>query len=137
MNGRVNRNRYTKVMHIVKVFCAIGTMVVLALFYVWQHVQSVQLGYEIKGQERVIMKLQEQNRSLQMEFAFQKMPSRILARVEDNNLQLGLPNRWHMVKVKMDPVLYPDEFMGIDWDSGSLRLNPIIRVSKKTNPDIL
>ena len=136
MKKRLNRAQYRRLGMSCKSLILLVGMTVLALFYVWQHVQSVQLGYEIRSYESSLAKLQKQNRNLQMEFSYEKMPSRVLARVEDRGLGLKLPEQWHLVKVKMDPVLYPDEFMVIDWDAKSLNMNPIIRVSKESHPDI-
>ena len=115
-----------------KSFGFISGLVLLAFFYVWQNVQSMQLGYEIRNLEKQLARIQEENRSLSMELSFEKMPNRILAKVKNKGLDLNLPKRWRMVKVKLDPVLYTDDFLSVDWDAGSLNMNPIIQVSKKS-----
>lgn len=132
MRRLVKRTAYRKIERLFRSFGLILGLVLLAFFYVWQNVQSMQLGYEIRTLEKKLANLQEEHRSLRMELSFEKMPNRVLAQVRDKGLDLSLPKSWRMVKVKLDPVLYTDDFLAVDWDAGALNMNPIIRVSKKT-----
>ena len=132
MKRRVNRKTYNRFRKMYRNVALILGLVLLSFFYVWQNVQSMQLGYEIRSLEKRLAVLQEHNRSLLMELSFEKMPHRVLAKVNEKGLDLSLPRSWRMVKVKLDPMLYADDFMTLDWDASSLNMNPIIRVSKKS-----
>ena len=72
-------------MRFVLVLCAFGLM---AMLTVWQHVQSVRVGYEITRLRRERNVLAEENRRLELEADRLKSPRVLLKKVED--LDLGI-----------------------------------------------
>jgi len=52
-------------------------VVAAALFYVWTHVATVRLGYELSAEAKLHEKLIEENRGLRIEIATLKSPQRL------------------------------------------------------------
>lgn len=117
---------------ILRTFAFLVLGVGLALFYVWQNVQSVRIGYQIKERERTVLELSKQARSLEMDLAALKMPSRILNKIEEKGLLLSIPKGWTMVKLHEPMVFYESDLVSSDMrydhlGSGSLLMNSKIK----------
>jgi cell division protein FtsL len=52
-------------------------VVAAALFYVWTHVATVRLGYDLSAEAKIHEKLVEANRGLRIEIATLKSPQRL------------------------------------------------------------
>lgn len=69
-----------------------------ALFYVWTHVATVRLGYELSAAAKVHRALVEENRGLRIEVASLKSPER-LERLAKTKYQLTSPNAGQIIYV--------------------------------------
>lgn len=89
-------------------FKTIGIMLVLTtlgILYVWQNVQAVKIGYQIKQKEKEIKILQKKLRGLEIIVARLKMPNMIKKKLNENNISLSVPDSWQIVKIPQ-PLLY-------------------------------
>jgi cell division protein FtsL len=105
------------------VFIVIG--VCLALFYVWQNVQLVRMGFRIKEKERTVLELSKRSKALEIDLSVLKMPSRIMARIREEGLELNIPEIWQIVRIQEEPILYEEDLVNLE-NFGS---NSLINVS--------
>ena len=115
---------------VLRTFAFIAISVFLALFYVWQNVQLVRLGYSIKEKEKMVIELSKRSKAMEIDLSILKMPSRIMSRIKENGLSMELPHIRQIVKVQGDPVLYQEDLVNTDFSGESLRYGHLIRVSQ-------
>lgn len=112
-----------------KTFLFLVLAVCLALFYVWQNVQLVRIGYKIKEKEKMVMDLSKRSKALEMDLSMLKMPSRIMNGVEERGLDMTIPDVCKVVRVDAEPILYEEDLVNCDWEK-RLASNALIDVSK-------
>lgn len=76
-----------------QVIFLIFTLVLVALFYVWQRVQVYRLGYEIRSLLNRIEELKEENNHLIARLSILTSPQYIIEKVEEYGLELSPPSR--------------------------------------------
>lgn len=74
-------------------------VVAAALFYVWTHVSTVRLGYELSAAATQHRALLEANRGLRIEVATLKSPER-LERLATTKYRLAPPSAQQIIRVK-------------------------------------
>ena len=84
-------------MKFVFALCAFG---LVAMLTVWQHVQSVQAGYEIVRLRRERDVLAEENRRLELESDRLKSPENLLREIEKMGLNLRPARTEEVVRVE-------------------------------------
>ncbi len=112
-----------------KTFLFLVLAVCLALFYVWQNVQLVRVGYKIKEKEKMVMELSKRSKALEMDLSMLKMPSRIISKIEEQGLNLAIPDVWKVVRLDQEPILYEEDLLNQDWQT-RLASNALIDISK-------
>ena len=83
---------------IVLALLLVAPVVAAAVFYVWTHVATVRLGYELANAARVHAALVEENRGLRIEVAALKRPDR-LKRLAARNYQLRAPSPGQIIRM--------------------------------------
>jgi cell division protein FtsL len=106
-------------------FIVIG--VCLALFYVWQNVQLVRMGFRIKEKERAVLELSKRSKALEIDLSVLKMPSRIISRIREEGLELNIPEIWQIVRIQEEPILYEEDLVNME-NFGS---NSLINISSE------
>lgn len=91
---------------IVKVFACTAIGVCLALFYVWQYVQMAQAGFRIKKEEKDLIRLQKENRGLELRLSRLLMPPNIRRQVSQLRLDLQEPEVWQIVRIQSKPIFF-------------------------------
>lgn len=116
---------------ILRTFAVLVVGVSLALFYVWQNVQLVRVGYQIKAKERALLELSKRSKALEIDVTMLKMPSRVVAKIEEEELGLDIPKMWQIVKLQEEPVLYEEDLISPDWGYEDFRSGALIDISDK------
>lgn len=110
---------------IMRTFFFIVIGVCLALFYVWQNVQLVRMGFRIKEKERTVLELSKRSKAFEIDLSVLKMPSRIMARIREEGLELNIPEIWQIVRIQEEPILYEEDLVNLE-NFGS---NSLINIS--------
>ncbi|MBI1884521.1 MAG: hypothetical protein HYS08_10025 [Chlamydiae bacterium] len=116
---------------VVRTFLCLVFGIFLALFYVWQNVQVVRMGYQIKEKERMALELSKHERTLETDLSALKMPSRIMIKAEEEGLGLAMSDVLKVVKLHEEPVFYEDDLMSSDWGKESLDSASLLSVAGK------
>ncbi len=82
------------------VLCAFA---LLSMLTVWQHLQSVQAGYEINRLRKVRSVLFEENRRLKLEADRLKSPELLLRKVKELGLELRPARPEEVVRIDNSP----------------------------------
>lgn len=69
----------------------------LSLWYVWQRVQMVNVGYQIREKERKLSTVKKENQVLRMKIAQMKSPKNIEAMIRAKELELVSTKNWQLV----------------------------------------
>jgi cell division protein FtsL len=117
---------------VLRTFAFLVMGVCLALFYVWQNVQLVRVGYRIKEKEKIVMELTKRTKSLEIDLSMLKMPSRILSKIKDDGLELNIPELSQIVRIQEEPILYEEDLMNMDVNYEHFGSGTLIDVSKKS-----
>lgn len=95
--GRALESAVSNVSPTVSAIMMAVPVVLAALFYVWTHVASVRLGYEISRAGEEHRALIEENRALRVELASLKDPKR-LAALATEKYRLGPPSSSQIIR---------------------------------------
>ena len=115
---------------VMKTFAFLVIAISLALFYVWQNVQLVRLGYRIKEKEKSVLELSKRSKALEIDLSMLKMPNRIISKIKEEGLNLKIPEIWQIVKLHEEPLLYEEDLENLDWGYENLRSSTLIDVSQ-------
>lgn len=115
---------------IIKTFIFLMIAVCLALFYVWQNVQIVRLGYKIKEKERSVLELKKCSRAMEMDLSVLKMPSRIMSKIQEEQLNLRIPEIGQIVKIDEEPILYEEDMLDMNREYDNFGSSSLINLSK-------
>jgi len=74
--------------------------VCLALAYLWQHTQSIRLGYELREKEQTLAVLKKENQCLRLRICQLKAPSHIEKVISRLGLDLVYTKNWQYVYLK-------------------------------------
>lgn len=114
-------NLIHKAVFVSRCLFGLGFFACIGLLYVWQNVQVVQLGYQIKDQEKQFTRMLKTKRVLETELSSLKMPGRIQKRILNQSIPLELSGKWQVVHLQETPFFYlddhPDSFMNPEVDS--------------------
>ena len=69
----------------------------LSLWYVWQRVQMVNVGYQIREKERKLSTVKKENQVLPKKIAQMKSPKNIEAMIRAKDLELVSTKNWQLV----------------------------------------
>jgi cell division protein FtsB len=73
---------------------------VLSLFYVWQHLAIVQLGYQVKKKENQLAQLTDERARLELQISRLESPSHIQGLLAQAHLNLVIANSMNVVRLK-------------------------------------
>lgn len=116
---------------ILRTFAVLVIGVCLALFYVWQSVQLVRVGYRIKEKERAVLELSKRAKALEIDISVLKMPSRVLEKIKAEELGLDIPEIWQIVKLQEEPILYEEDLVSPGWTYEDFSSGALIDISDK------
>lgn len=91
-----------RAMWVARTMLLAGVGVCGALFYVYQHTQIVQAGYNLRQSEKVLEECVKKNISLEMKIAKLKSPEYLERLVVKYDLQLVKPQADQIVRVRGD-----------------------------------
>lgn len=86
-------------MQVVRMLALAGVGVCAALFYVYQHTQIVQAGYNLRQAEKYLEECVKKNNSLEMKIAKIKSPEYLEQLVVKHELKLVKPEAEQIVRV--------------------------------------
>ncbi len=95
--NRRKKVRFARGMWVGKLVAVSAIAVSLSLWYVWQRVQMVNVGYQIRAKERHLIALKKENQVLRMKIAQLKSPKNIEAMIRSRDLRLVPTKYWQMV----------------------------------------
>ena len=101
---------FNRVLFVCRCFVFVSIAVGVGLLYVWQNVQIVKIGYQMKKNEKSIIDLVKTKRLLETELAALKMPKRIQMQVKNSSMPLELSDNWQVVHINETPFFYLDDF---------------------------
>lgn len=80
----------------------VGVAVIMALFIVWEQIQTTKYGYEVAKLQQKITDLREKNRRLNCEVNALKKPERIVKAIQSMGLDIASPleNRDRLARTK-------------------------------------
>ena len=123
-----------KLVVVIRTFLMLVAGVCIALFYVWQNVQLVRMGYHIKEKEKAVMELTKRSKALEIDLSMLKMPIRILQKIREENMKLDIPDMWNVVKLRSEPILYEEDLLDTQWRS-HVEGQGLIDISKRSLKD--
>ncbi|MDP8217610.1 MAG: hypothetical protein P9M03_02665 [Candidatus Theseobacter exili] len=109
--ARTKKRLGSKLKFFLKTLVFTVTGVSLALFYVWQYVQMSQTGFGIKSREKELIGLQKENQGLELRLSRLLMPPNIRSRIVKLNINLQEPERWQIVRVEEQSILFDGNIM--------------------------
>ncbi len=95
--NRRKKVRFARGMWVGKLVAVSAIAVSLSLWYVWQRVQMVNVGYQIRAKERHLVSLKKENQVLRMKIAQLKSPKNIEAMIRSKDMRLVPTKYWQMV----------------------------------------
>ena len=94
--NKINAEKFVTIQNLGILFC----LCILSLFYVWQHLAMVQLGYQIKKLENQMQQAIDERSRLESQVARLESPSNIQALLKEAELNLEIAKKMNVVRLK-------------------------------------